>query len=264
MIPKGSGSVPSIQPSQIRLQFDQPGAQPAASAQSPPLPDALAPGGLPRRPALAPFLARLAQRPAPSAPCALEVQVLPCPSCLNLRGNPEDARFLAAAQQSLGKPLPLAANTFIEGVHRVFWLGPDEWLVVAGPIEGATPSAPGTASPAANADAASSAALVNLLRANLAGQFHSLVDLTGALVALRLGGARVRDLLAKGCTLDFHPRVRKAGQCAQTSLAKASVLIATLDEAPTFELFARASFADYLASWLARAGREYGLRFRQA
>ena len=170
--------------------------------------------------------------------------MLPCPSCFNLRGNPEDARFLEAARQSLGKPLPLAANTFIKGARRAFWLGPDEWLLIA-----------------ESADVAGE--LRRRLRANLAGQFHSLVDLTGALAALRLGGPSVRDLLAKGCTLDFHPRVRKAGQCAQTSLAKASVLIAILDPAPTFELFVRASFADYLASWLECAGREYGLRFRR-
>lgn len=203
-------------------------------------------GGLSKRHVLAPFLAGIARRPAGSGAGGLEAVVLPCPGCLNLRGNPDDARFLEAAQQSLGMPLPLVANRFIEGTHRAFWLGPDEWLVVAG----------------ASADATDAAALAARLRENLAGQAHSLVDLTGGLVALRLHGPQVRDLLAKGCTLDFHPRVCKAGQCAQTSLAKASVLIATLDEAPTFELFVRASFADYLALWLDRAGREYGLQFR--
>lgn len=230
-------------------------------------------GGLPKRHALAPFLAGIAGRPAGSGAAGLEAAVLPCPGCLNLRGNPEDARFLEAAQQSLGMPLPLAANRFIEGTHRAFWLGPDEWLVVAGANADATDAtdaadadadaADADATDAANAaDAADAAALAARLRENLAGQAHSLVDLTGGLVALRLHGPRVRDLLAKGCTLDFHPRVCKAGQCAQTGLAKASVLIATLDEAPTFELFVRASFADYLALWLDRAGREYGLQFR--
>ena len=217
-------------------------------------------GGLPKRHALAPFLAGIAGRPAGSGAAGLEAAVLPCPSCLNLRGNPEDAQFLEAAQQSLGMPLPLAANRFFEGTHRAFWLGPDEWLVVAGANADATDAADADAADAT--DAADAAALAARLRENLAGQAHSLVDLTGGLVALRLSGPRVRDLLAKGCTLDFHPRVCKAGQCAQTGLAKASVLIATLDEAPTFELFVRASFADYLALWLDRAGREYGLQFR--
>lgn len=227
-----SHTAPSRPPRQVRLKFAR---------------DKLEPGGLSKHHALAPFMAGIAQRPAGPGAAGLEAAVLPCPGCLNLRGNPDDARFLEAVRQSLGMPLPLAANRFIEGRHRAFWLGPDEWLVVAG----------------ANADAATDAnALAARLRENLAGLAHSLVELTGGLVALRLRGPRVRNLLAKGCTLDFHPRVCKAGQCAQTRLAKASALIATLDEAPTFELFVRASLADYLALWLDRAGREYGLQFR--
>ena len=86
-------------------------------------------------------------------------------------------------------------------------------------------------------------------------------DVSGGNVALRLQGAATRDLFAKGCTLDFHPDVFGVGQCAQSGLGKAAVLFGQLDDAPTFELIVRRSFAGYLVKWLHHAGREYGIEF---
>ena len=51
---------------------------------------------------------------------------------LNLRLNPGNSPALEAAERILGQPVPLAANTFTTGRHRVYWLGPDEWLIAAG------------------------------------------------------------------------------------------------------------------------------------
>ncbi len=70
--------------------------------------------------------------------------------------------------------------------------------------------------------------------------------------------ARVRELLAKGCPLDLHPRVFDVGQCAQSHLAKAPILIRQLDREPAFEIVVRRSFADYLWVWLEDAAAEYG------
>ena len=82
---------------------------------------------------------------------------------------------------------------------------------------------------------------------------------------LNLSGSRVRDLLAKGCTLDLHPRAFAPGQCAQTNLAKTSVLSARVlprtnnSDLQSFDVVVRRSFADYLARWLVDSAREYGL-----
>ena len=73
--------------------------------------------------------------------------------------------------------------------------------------------------------------------------------------------ATAAALLAKGCTLDFHPRVFSAGQCAQSGLAKTSVLIAMVDDRPTFDVIVRRSFAEYLALWLQHSGAEFGIQF---
>jgi sarcosine oxidase subunit gamma len=59
--------------------------------------------------------------------------------------------------------------------------------------------------------------------------------------------------LAKGCTLDFHPRVFRPGTCAQSGLAKANVLIRLGDDPDSFDVVVRRSFADYLLRWLRHA-----------
>ena len=160
----------------------------------------------------------------------MRLEVRPHYGYLNLRGDPADERFLQAIRQTLGQPLPIVPNTFTVGDHTSFWLGPDEWLLA---------TAPGKEKE-----------LTVQLEKNLAGQCYSLVDVTGGQLLIRLSGSHVREVLAKGCTLDLHPRIFKAGQCAQTALAKTSMLIALIDETPTFDIIVHRSFAEYAARWL--------------
>ena len=168
----------------------------------------------------------------------VQLEVRPGRGYLNLRGDPGDEQFLQAVQATLGQPLPTIANTFTAGENTQFRLGPDEWLLAT--------------EPGKERD------IAGQLGENLSGQCYSLVDVTGGQVLLRLRGSHVREVLAKGCTLDLHPRAFKMGQCAQTTLAKTSMLIALIDDAPTFDIIVRRSFAEYAARWLqhssARAG----------
>ena len=169
-----------------------------------------------------------------SGDSGMRLEVRPHYGYLNLRGDPADERFLQAIRQTLGQPLPIVPNTFTVGDHTSFWLGPDEWLLA---------TAPGKEKE-----------LTVQLEKNLAGQCYSLVDVTGGQLLIRLSGNHVREVLAKGCTLDLHPRIFKAGQCAQTALAKTSMLIALIDETPTFDIIVRRSFAEYAARWLQHSG----------
>ena len=73
-----------------------------------------------------------------------------------------------------------------------------------------------------------------------------------------MAGAYARDVLAKGCPLDLHPREFKPGDCAQSHYAKASVLLYQADDAPTYHLTVARSFAEYLWLRLEDAGLEYG------
>lgn len=159
---------------------------------------------------------------------------------INLRGNPGDAAFTGAIQQVLGVGLPTAPNTVNTGAGlTVFWLGPDEWLIVGAPgREGA---------------------LVKELREALKGQHVSVVDVSEARTVIVVGGHKAQDALQKGTPLDLHACVFPAGACAQTGLSKANVILHRLSDAQRFEVYVTISFADYLWNWLERAADEYGM-----
>lgn len=160
---------------------------------------------------------------------------------VNLRGDVEDEAFAGAVRGILGNPLPVTPNTFSAEPYRTYWLGPDEWLV-------ATPAGDGPA-------------ICSQLEEALAGAHAAINDVSAGNVPMRLGGPAAREVLAAGCPLDLHPKAFAPGQCAQTGLAKAGVLLALLDDTPEFELVVRRSFADYLARWLAHAARRSGRSF---
>jgi len=159
---------------------------------------------------------------------------------LNLRGNSADPHFSGAISGVIGDGLPITPNTLTElNATTMYWLGPDEWLIVT-PDESRT-------------------RIESDLRRALAGQHFSLTDVSGGQTALHLHGSHVRDVLAKGCPIDFHPRVFGIGQCAQSHLGKAPILIGQIEEQPHFELIVRRSFAEYVWAWLAVAAEEYGI-----
>ena len=218
------------------------------------------------------------------------MEVLPYRGYLNLRGDPEDNDFLESVQVALGQPLPVVANTFTDGGCRIFWLAPDEWLVMTepgveepsageregAPLAGREPSAGEREVP----PLAHKAPLTTRLADVLLDRAYALTDLTGGQICIRLSGRNARDVLAKGCTLDLHPRVFQPGQCAQTVLGKASMLIclsgATQDSADSgdgqtrcdsdsagdgevFDIVVRRTFAEYVAEWLYRSAEEFGV-----
>ena len=64
-------------------------------------------------------------------------------------------------------------------------------------------------------------------------------------------------MLAKGCSIDLHPRAFTRGRVVQTLLAKTAVLIHAKGEA-SFDVHVPRSFADYAWAWLENAQAEYG------
>ena len=84
------------------------------------------------------------------------------------------------------------------------------------------------------------------------------MDVSAQRIAIRLTGSRVRDLLAKGCAIDLHPRVFGRGRSAQSTLGLAAVVLLALgDGGDDFLVLVRSSFAGYLAEWLLDAAVEY-------
>jgi len=169
----------------------------------------------------------------------------PVRAMVALRGDPGDKTFVSAVEHALDVAPPTAPNTVagpavLGDGPRILWLGPDEWLVVTAASEG--PDMP--------------AALRGAL-----GDIHSaVVDVSDGRAVIVLSGPHARDVLAKGCRIDLHASAFAAGQCAQTHLAKAHVLIHQTDDAPAYEIYVHRSFAPYLWTWLEDAASEYGLK----
>lgn len=181
----------------------------------------------------------------PADHSALTVAINTDRNYINLRGEASGIDFLTAVKTCTGLDLPLSANTFVESAdhptQRVFWLGPDEWLIETGQSHGGS--------------------LKTDLGQALKGVHSSVIDISGGNICLTLSGEKVRDVLAKGCTLDLHPTAFRVGDCAQTGLAKASVLLAITLQPDFFQIIVRRSFAEYLLQWLQASGKEYAIGF---
>jgi sarcosine oxidase subunit gamma len=146
----------------------------------------------------------------------------------------------AEASAALGVDLPTAPNTWVPvgSAGRAVWLGPDEWLLTS------TTEAPEE--------------LEARVRAAVLPLGGSATDVSAQRIGLRLTGARVRDVLAKGCSIDLHPRAFGRGSSAQTPLGQAGVVLLGLSDAgDDVVVLVRSSFAGYLADWLLDAALEF-------
>jgi len=164
---------------------------------------------------------------------------------IGLRGDMGDEAFSGAVKKVLGFSLPVIANTATgKGNKSALWMGPDEWMIV---------TAPGGAEK-----------ILTSLEDNLANQHVAAFDVSDSRIIIELSGKNAREVLMKGCGIDFHPRVFGPGQCVQSTLALAHVMIHQTARhkstgAPTYHVYVHRSFAEYLWAWLEDAGNEYGI-----
>ena len=157
---------------------------------------------------------------------------------LNIRG---DNSLKAAVKAATGCHFPPLANHFeTAGERHIVWLGPDEYLLLC--------------------ESGKEKALYDTLTSVIKTNHFAITDVSDSLCALSLSGAAVRDVLAKGCSLDFLPSKFGAGKCAQSLLAHAGVTLMALSE-DAFILICRTSFAPYVHDWLVDAALEYGYEF---
>lgn len=159
---------------------------------------------------------------------------------INIRGDANDGAFTAAVKNATGCDLPLAANTVATaGDVRILWLGPNEWWVV------------GTD--------ARRAGLIDGLRNAFSGQHTNVTDVSESRTVITMTGAASRDVLARGISLDLHPRAFGPGQCAQTSLSRCNVLLHQTDNTPSYEIYVLKSFSDYLWRWIGLIAEDFGM-----
>jgi sarcosine oxidase, subunit gamma len=172
-----------------------------------------------------------------SLPEMVKAHELPFLTQLNVRLDPTGPAAAAVAVV-LDEALPTRPCTaVVAGDRELLWLGPDEWLVLA---------------PAGCADE-----LAASLRTAIGAERGAVTDVSAQRTAVVLRGPGTRELLAKGCSIDLHPKVSPRGTCVQTLLAQTGVTLVVHDDtASRFLLLVRASFAVYLAGWLLDASTE--------
>lgn len=143
--------------------------------------------------------------------------------------------LVAAVDTAYGVKLPNGPKRASRDGVTFAGTGPDQWLASAENAEG----------------------FAAKLRARI-GPFAAVSDQTDSRLVLHLSGPRVRDVLAKGVSIDLHPKVFKPGDVATTPVAYIGVQIDMLDDAPAYQLTAPRSMAGSFWSWLTASAAEFG------
>jgi sarcosine oxidase subunit gamma len=138
-------------------------------------------------------------------------------------------------EKTLGLAGPNQVGLVITGRADVMCLGPTDWLVLAGLDDGA---------------------LCRALSEVLAETTFRATELSQAFSRIEVKAPYVRDLLAKGCSLDLHPRLFQEGRALRTRFAGMPVVV-RCTETVAFELVVTRSCTDFLFAWLDDAALEY-------
>ncbi|MCP3469028.1 sarcosine oxidase subunit gamma [Bradyrhizobium sp. CCGUVB1N3] len=142
-----------------------------------------------------------------------------------------------AAKRLIGLGLPRTPSAVWSKTHGLIWAGPDQWLLVARQRLGFSD-------------------LLSSLSDDAA-----ISDQSDARAALRISGARVRDVLAKGSMIDLHPSAFPVGATALTSFAHIGVQLWRTDDGPegaVFEILVARSMIGSFWSWFAASAAEFG------
>ncbi|MBL8700646.1 MAG: sarcosine oxidase subunit gamma [Alphaproteobacteria bacterium] len=148
-----------------------------------------------------------------------------------------EADVQAAIRNTFGLDLPAPLRAASSGGTTAIWVQPGMWML----------SAPGHAE----------GAMARLVK-EATGDAASIVDQSHGKTVLTLSGARARDVMAKGCRLDLHPRAFAPGHSAVTQVAHVGCMLRQIDEVPSYEMLVPSSFAETFFGWLTHSAAEYG------
>ncbi|GLH80288.1 hypothetical protein SSBR45G_51970 [Bradyrhizobium sp. SSBR45G] len=156
----------------------------------------------------------------------------------------QDAALRDLIQQQYGVSLPQAPAISRAGTIAFVGLGPHHWLAVAdGQSHHLAPS----------------------LKAAI-GPLGSIVDQSGGYVVFRVGGAAIRDVLAKGFPIDLHERAFPPGAAATTVVAHIGAIIWRNDDhdgQPCFDIAVFRSLSRSFWRWFSDAAAEFGCEVKQ-
>jgi sarcosine oxidase subunit gamma len=149
----------------------------------------------------------------------------------------------ARIKARLGLDLPGGRSAVRDGDFAAIGTAPGAWLIVAEAKE----------------------AFADELARTLDG-VAAVIDQSGAYQVVRLSGPALRDILAKGVALDFHPETFGPGAAAVTLADHINVILWRVDSGEAFTLdlvIPRSVFGDFWA-WLTESAAAYGLALDDA
>lgn len=130
-----------------------------------------------------------------------------------------------------GLAMPMTVGETVAGSRQVLCLGPGEWMLMVG-------------------REALAAGWRERLQQDAQSLGITVVDVSDGLQGLALHGVDVRDLLTKGCGVDFHEKQFPASRGVRTRLVQIPVVIVRMGESSGFEICVARSYVQYLTDWL--------------
>lgn len=141
-----------------------------------------------------------------------------------------------AIGERIGRVPPAPCTHAAADGAQWFWSAPAEWLIAV----------------AAGAEQE----YCEFLEQRLAGLVFAANIASDSSMVLALSGERVREVLARGSTVDFDSSSFAVGACVVTRFAGLRTLIACVQAVDGMLLIADRSAAHYLATWLEAASRD--------
>jgi sarcosine oxidase subunit gamma len=92
------------------------------------------------------------------------------------------------------------------------------------------------------------------------GEHAAVADQSDGYGVLRVSGAKVRALLAKGVPIDLHPRAFAADDVAVTVCSHIGIMLWRSDADSSFDIAMFRSLCSSFWSWLSESAEEFGLR----
>ena len=141
-----------------------------------------------------------------------------------------DVRIDRRVCNALGIALPQLPGQSADSESPIFWLSPNEWLIVA---------------PRNNQHR-----LVRGLARLACGKTVALTDLSAYLEVIELSGQAATALLCEGCSVDMYSNRFNNGNYFHSRLFDVDVLIHKIVDKPIYRLYVDRSLAVHLWHWL--------------
>lgn len=174
-------------------------------------------------------LAGPVEEPVYAAEPLIGAEALDLRGMITLRGDLGSDIMAAAVDEAVGLKVPTALGVVADGEGRAVWMSPDELLLFCAYGE---------------ADAVAARASEQFGDAH-----HMALNVSDARAVVRLTGARVGEVLAKGAACDCSDHGFPVGTARRTHLAGLAVAFWRL-EPDVWEIVALRSYAHHLMTWL--------------